>query len=301
MESKQLPLKSIFTAKVFLKMHETFGSVGEMKKFAEMHSEKRYTIFDFDWNGPMNFKNLFLTILGMHYDSRTKQFARDLLDTENLSQWFIDSLELSERTQGILLGSTNEHQDFVEKTLLKIFNAHIWINWMSFGKNLTDDDERLPGYYFHPSKSLLNFSCDSNIYMYYENRKRIVWLVTQPIKAGGQLFVENYPPYYRTGRFTNGCPFKDSCVPCQKGWAKMINPSKVDSGIGEFLENFRESENFPEKITKGIQIYRKICNEINQNYDNYETNAKTREFIVARIFASGLVLEMMRDQFFPVW
>lgn len=54
-------------------MHETFGSVTEMKKFVEAHSNKRYTVFDFDWSAdPMNFKSILLCILGMQYNAREK-------------------------------------------------------------------------------------------------------------------------------------------------------------------------------------------------------------------------------------
>lgn len=145
-----------------------------MKKFVEAHSNKRYTVFDFDWSAdPMNFKSILLCILGMQYNAReTKNLLRNYIGEKSFMQWFADELQLGETT-------SNTERDFVEKVLLKIFNSHGTLNWVSGpGGESNHDTDRLPGYYFHPAKSLLNYSCDTNIYQYYENRKRIVWIIS---------------------------------------------------------------------------------------------------------------------------
>lgn len=304
LEAKGFSLNLTFIAQVYLKMFDTFGSVNELRKFVESHRDKRYTVFDFDWSEDlMNFKNIFLCILGIQYDEEEiKKQVRQLTGSDNLTKWLIKELKLNAAKTATLLGDSSEDRDFIEGILLKILNARKTLSWVSgSGGESNENEDRLPGYYFHPAKAMLNYSCDTNIYQYYENRKRIVWIITQPVKKDGQLFVENNHPYYSHGRFMDGCPQKKTCVPCLRGWAKDVNPDEVLMGMKRTIHNdIKKFTNYAKKYEGGIRLFKKICRDINQNYDNYENDSNVRRDIAAKIIASGSVLEMMRDPFFPL-
>lgn len=304
LEEKGHSLKIIFTARVFLKMHDVFGSVEQMRKIAELQHGRRYTVFDFDWRSDqMNFKNYFLCILGIPFDAdETKRYVESLLGTNDLVKWFVNEWKLVDSTSKLFLGETPKDRLFVDDLLLRIFNASQTTSFMSHSDGEYNQDEEVsPGFYFHPAKALLDHSCDPNMYEYHENRKRIVWIVSQPIKSGQPLFIENQSVQNFGDGLEEGCPNKIPCEACKKGWSDEVDLdasfSDVKRAVQRKVENFT---NLADKYDEGHRLFKEICDEINENYVGYGSDAKVRQLIASKIVASKTVLEMIRNQFYSV-
>lgn len=113
--------------------------------------------------------------------------------------------------------------------------------------------------------------------------------------------VENHAAYYLNGRFMNGCPQKATCYPCQREWAKMIDINQVYQDLkSAVIGEIRVFRTFAEKHSRGIQLFRRVCDEINANYANYENDRNVRQLIGTKILISGTILEMIRDPYYPV-
>lgn len=279
------------TVKIFLQFYEAFGSVEEMKNFANNHTDE-YTIFDFDLSNPtdeMYIKNAFLVIMST-VKTLEPQLKSDTVRKTILANELLDSTDYLVN----IFESNQQHIEFIDKLLTKITDSKSW--YLSLF--IRTYPIRSTGAYFHPSLLLLNQSCDPNITLHPFFGKQMVWIVNRPLKRGSQLTNCFHRTYYEDPKGV--CRQHLTCVPCKKLWSQTFDQAQaarvVDETIKEILEKFRKKEL---GTTELIDYVNRFADFINERFDEgkYYSNSDERVNIAIRMSMVKMLAILLSDPF----
>lgn len=291
---------------MFMKLYEVFGnSMKEMKMFVEMHENKRYNVFDFNWsdpNDPMYYKNMLLVIFGFQSENRgTPGFESEMNEALNIFSNFVDCLDKSNDFVKIMAETQNE-KAFRKTILWKIMEAYECRN--EFRIEVHTATNMTLGMFFHPSIMILNHSCDPNIIIHVTNDKKLVWIVNQPIPAGGQIFINYTPAYYFTGRFvpsfSNTCQAHFGCIPCQFGWPDRSTMKEIMRQCIDNMKQIFKTEEDARNYGKFANLLESCYDFINKNFTtNYYQNKSMMKMIAMKQLEIRTVLRCLEDPLPP--
>lgn len=288
--------------KVFLKFCGAFESIAEMKQFVDDHSEKTYSIFDFDLSDkddPMYVKKILLIIMGL---DKTYQILRPSLVYKKGSIRKSLRLIIKEPNDYLMkIFETNEqHLDFIDEVFMNIRLA--LVGFWPLRMSIDEDYSSFVGSYFHPSSLLVYCSCDPNTKVLSFAGKRAVWIVNRPMKAGDQILLGR-TPYYRQkiDNVTPICQISRSCVPCKYRWGESINAKRVKKLSQETFTKHQFIFGDRAYAPRIMKILLDECvADINMNFDShkYETDADQREIIATKLNEFHLAAQMITQPFF---
>lgn len=145
-----------------------FGNIATLKETFINHQTVNKTIFDFDWNG--------------------------LSDEEVKQRIFICNSSFLPKTDSSIakyLEATIQIPNIELRAFLVDFISRLILNYLRNGVRISGKFSAEPeGGMFLPFVSLLNHSCDPNVYVVF-NENQCITFVIRPIKAHQQIF-NNY-------------------------------------------------------------------------------------------------------------
>lgn len=285
-ETSQLYIRSCLglanDARMFLKMFDAFGNVKEMKKFAELHKDKDYTVFDFDWsnldvNDPVYYKNLLLMVLSLEYDPLTggKSSEDEFRDRGGIWKDFCKSLKSTNRMSKIFLNqSCPENIKFLDKLMTHIHYATLHRNSLElYGCKMPDI-----AIFTHPALFVMNHSCDPNVIYHIEDGRRLVWTVSLAIRAGERVCF----PHVNSNEDGLQCLTHNMCVPCVKKLDVSVDKKELQKTL-EVEVGALFSERDPMKLSSWLKIKEECCECINMRMnEKYHQNYKQRRLIALR-------------------
>lgn len=258
-----------------------------MKQFVDDHktnSNKNWNYFDFDWSidpdDPVYQQNMLLLIMSnnwkeadnyqAHKSERCEGWKREQIVRVLVEKVFNPNNRISR----IYSEGNTQNRDFIDQFVSIIFlGSHLDL----ILSPAYCDENRLVSY-SHPVIHALHNSCDPNIFMTFENCKKFIWTVNQPISAGSQLFFAvDTSPYYKN--LSNGCK-RSTCTPCQNEWSKMIKCDQVEVDADRKFSSFFKLNN-PSQLLNVLRFKDMCCDFINENFTGYYDNPNVRQDIAA--------------------
>lgn len=233
-------------------MVDVFGNTDEMKKFIDDHPQQTYNVFDFDWSNcddSVRYKKMFLSMFEKATVEAFLKFYNDWPREKmfSIEDFFVMPKPKNSRENGFfMLVAVDSGTNFVEAQT-------------------------------HPALKMLVPCCNPNIVV-HSSRDALIFSVTRPIKAGN-IIRSAMTPFFRKTEAKVRC-YPDTCIACQNGWAAQV---------GDVMNDARENAsnyfrcNDSKKLESWLN-YRKVCIKfINKNADDYETDAKKRKMIAAKM------------------
>lgn len=285
---------------------EHFGGLPQMMELFKSEQNKTYSVFDFDWskpNDPLFIKNTFLVLMGMKFtESSTLNDLKILTNgVEGIGLWLLTTLSKENEMRKIFDEHYFRNNKLIEKILMKIFAVFPFANEVTVAPEEQElkDVTAAHGHFLHPCSLILNHSCDPNITFHIADHERVVWIVNQPIPAGGQIFKcysPTYWPYYSVLTTPSSCEFKESCVVCKNDWKRSMSGNTVTNDAGNsFLTIFNGPEIRNKMFTASVNRFGMACKFINENFSNYNESSETRKKIVTKIHEIGMLLEVIEN------
>lgn len=280
-------------AKIFLHLHDAFGSVAAMKKFVESQRKRKHEVFDLDWNNeedPQHIKNMFAALLSTLDERNPFGNSGFSMMRKHFEQYMKGK---SDDELMRIFKANKKHHDFIDVILYYIYMAAYHKH--SIYVTIRAGDE--VGMYFEPWQSLVSFSCDPNITIYPFIGKQTIWMAERPIKAGSEILVaEGKQYFYHNGPGTSECN-NATCSPCKSGWRSSISANNVKSESDKSFVLYRKYERWYEleNMMQQIKITTDYLNE-NFDLDKYLKSAQHREEIAIKSEELRIFLILISQQ-----
>lgn len=299
MENQGVYKGHTMTVKFFLKFHDVFRNIDDMREFVEQHAEEKFSVFDIDWNlpedDPTYIKNLLLTIMSVK-DQKIPLNIRKVWERDFIGG-FVSDLKPENRFKNII--ETNQrHTEFLQKVVKQLcsFYEHCLASVIME----TNRDNTL-GLYFHPAMAAANSSCDPNVFVKVNNSKEIVWIVNQPIAAGSEIFLlQGDRLFYAVeASKSSPCQPKANCQPCRENWSAKFNVEALFDDMTKKTSFFKTKADVENK-EKLLKYLKNCCDFINKNYRvDYYKNKNLLQQICLNKMRIAMTLTTINNPFPP--
>lgn len=267
--------------RVFFKLCDAFGSVHDMRIFYETKTNRKssYNFCDFDWNvqeDSVHWKNMLLIIM-----SAQKKVNFGFPVGKHIERMMKNQGQIHKTFKNTQLKQDDpQNEKFMHELLgqlmiccshdMRLFPMH---NHESFFAVFT-----------HPALMHMSFHCDGNVITSLQNQKEIVWIVTQPIPAGGRLYMTDGRAYQRRYEDTYvKCSKLERCIPCRDDWTRTIDCQKVVDDYRISSKRFFGNEHIqPKTVTNLLKHLNECFKIVNKKFKGYEKDPKVRQVIVSK-------------------
>lgn len=293
-----------FAAKLFMRAQAAFdGNIDEMRKFVDGNNNgfEKHTLFDFDWSNPddpMYEKNMVLVLLGIEanvYDGHLYLLKQNLRQetkgSGKIGKYLMSMLKSPSKLLSILKTNYKKHGEFIEKVFEKFYYSFIFRNEFSIMQVPMRLFWRTC---FFPARSLLHHSCNPNIHNHMSNDGKLMWIVNQPIPAGGQIFGGFYPVFYNEARPEPNCPSEKTCEPCKLGWQheKKVSATLAYENVARF---FYDRNAMKPPLNMMVDYFGQCCDDINKNYKGFNEKASVRKKIALKLIEARRCIDLIES------